>query len=48
MEILCMFIDPFEDLCDLRLIFFVLQNPLPRRPLRHLVEFNHVINEYPA
>ena len=33
---------------DLFLVFFALQNFLPRRPLRHLTEFEHVINEYPA
>ena len=48
MEILCMFVDPLENLCDLLLIFFVLQNLLPRRPLQHLAEYEHVINEYPA
>ena len=48
MEILRMFVDPVEDLCDLLRVFFTLQNFLPRRPLRHLAEFEHVINEYPA
>ena len=48
MEILRMFVDPREDLCDLLLVFFVLQDFFPRRPLRHLAEFEHVINEYPA
>jgi len=43
-----MFVDPLEDLCDPRLVFFILQNPLPRRPLRHLVEFDDIIDEYPA
>ena len=44
MEILRM---SLECLCDL-LVFFAPQNFLPRRPLRHLTEFEHVINEYPA
>jgi hypothetical protein len=48
MEILRMFVDTLEGLCDLRLVFFALQDFLPRCPLRHLVEFEHVINEYPA
>ena len=48
MEILRMFVDPLENLCDLLLVFFALQDLLPRRPLRHLAEFEHVINEYPA
>ena len=48
MEILRMFVDPLEDLCDLLLVFFAFQNFLPRRPIRHLDEFKHVINEYPA
>ena len=48
MKILRMFIDPLENLRDLLLVFFTLQNSLPRRPLRHLSEFEHVINEYPA
>ena len=43
-----MFIDPLENLCDLLLVFFTLQNSLPRRPLRHLAEFDDVIDEYPA
>jgi hypothetical protein len=48
MEILRMFIDPLEGPCNLLLVFFALQNSLPCRHLRHLVEFEHVINEYPA
>ena len=48
MEIFRMFVDPHEDFCDLRLVFFTLQNFLPRRPLRHLVEFKHVIDEHPV
>ena len=48
MEILRMFVDPLEGLCDLLLVFFALQNSLPRRPLRHLAEFEHTINENPA
>jgi hypothetical protein len=48
MEILCMFVDPREDLCDPRLVCFTLQNPVPPSPLRHLVEFDHIINEYPV
>ena len=47
MEILRMFVDPVEDLCDLLHVFFTLQNFLPRRPLRHIAEFEHVVNEYP-
>ena len=48
MEILRLFIDLLENLCDLLLVFFALQNFLPRRPLRHLTEFEYVINKYPA
>ena len=48
MEILRMFVDLLEGLYDLLLVFFVLQNSLPRRPLRHLTELEHVISEYPA
>jgi len=48
MEILCMFVDPLEDFCDPLLVFFVLQNPLQCRPLQHVAEFEHVIDEYPA
>ena len=48
MEILRMFVDPLEGLCDLLLVFFALQNFLPRSLLRHLAQFEHVINEYPA
>ena len=48
MEILRMFVNPLEDLCDLLLFFFALQNFLPRCPPRHLTEFEHVIDEYPA
>ena len=33
MKILHMFVDPLEGLCDLLLVFFTLQNFLPRRPL---------------
>ena len=36
MEILRMLIDLLEDLFNLLLVFFGLQNSLPRRPLRHL------------
>ena len=43
-----MFIDLLKNLSDLLLVFFALQNFLPRRPLRHLTEFEHVINKYPA
>ena len=43
-----MFVDLLEGLCDFLLVLFALQNCLPRRPLRHLTEFEHVINEYPA
>ena len=48
MEILRMFVDPLEGLCDLLLVFFAFQNFLPRFPLRHLAEFEYVINEYSA
>jgi hypothetical protein len=48
MEILRMFVNPLEGLCDLPLVFFALQSFLPRRSLRHLAQFEHVINEYPA
>ena len=48
MEILRMFIDLLENICDRLLVFFALQNFLPRRPLRHLTEFEHVINKYPV
>ena len=48
MEILRMFIDSLERLLDLLLVFFALQNFLPSRPLQHLVEFEHIINQYPA
>ena len=48
MEILRMFVDPLEGVFDLLLVFFALQNFLPRCPLRHLAEFKHVIDEYPA
>ena len=48
MEILRMFVDPLESVFDLLLVIFALQNFLPRRPLRHLAEFKHVIGEYPA
>ena len=48
MEILCMFVDLLEKLRDLLLVFFALQDFLPRCPLRHLAEFEHVIDEYPA
>ena len=43
-----MFVNPLEDLCDPRLVFLILKNPLPRRPLQHLAEFDDVIDEYPA
>jgi hypothetical protein len=33
---------------NLDLVFLILQNSLPRRPLRHLVEFEHFADEYPA
>ena len=48
MKILSMFVDPLEGLRDLLLVFFALQDFLPRRPLRHLTEFEYVINEHPA
>ena len=48
MEILRMFVDPLKGVFDLLLVFFALQNFFPRRPLRHLAEFKHVIDEYPA
>jgi hypothetical protein len=48
MEILRMLVDPLEGLRDLLLVFLTLQNFLPCRPLRHLHEFEHVIDEYPA
>ena len=48
MKILRMFVDPLEGLCDLLLVFFALQDFLPRRPLRHFAEFEHVLNEHPA
>ena len=48
MEILRMFVDPLERVFDLLPVFFALQNFLPRRPFRHLAEFKHVIDEYPA
>jgi hypothetical protein len=43
-----MLVNALEGLRDLLLVFFALQNFLPRRSLRHLAEFEHVINEYPA
>ena len=43
-----MFIDLLKNLSDLLLVFFALQNFLPRRPLRHLTEVEHVINKYPG
>ena len=45
MEILRIFVDPLEYLCDLLLVFFALQNFLPSCPLRHITEFEHIINE---
>ena len=48
MEILRMFIDLLEYLCNLLLVFFALQKFLPRRPPRHLAEFKYVIDEYPT
>ena len=48
MEILRVFVDVLEGLFNLHLVFFVLQNSLPRSPLRHFVEFEHFINEYPV
>ena len=48
MKILCMFVDPLEDLCDSCLVFFVLENPLPHPPVQHLIKFEDIINEYPA
>ena len=48
MEILRMFVDSLEDLRNLLLVFIALQNFLPCRPLRHLTEFEHVIDECPA
>ena len=43
-----MFIDQLEGLRNLLLVFFTLQNFLPRRPLRHLGQFEHVFIKYPA
>ena len=43
-----MFINLLKNLSDLLLVFFDLQNFLPSRPLRHLIEIEHVINKYPA
>jgi hypothetical protein len=43
-----MFVDPLEGLRDLLLVFLAFKNFLPRCPLRHLDEFEHVIDEYPA
>ena len=48
MEILRLFIDLLEGVCDLLLVFFVLQKFLPCRPPRHLAKFEHVINKYPT
>ena len=48
MEILRLFINLLKNLSDLLLVFFALQNFLPCRPLRHLTEFEHVIDECPA
>ena len=48
MEILRTFIDLLENLCDCLLVFFALQNFLPRRSLPHLTEFEHVINKHPT
>ena len=48
MKILRMFINLLKNLFDLLLVFFALQNFLPRRPLPHLTEFEHVINKHPA
>ena len=48
MEILRMFVDPLEDLFDRLLVFFLLKNSLPSRPLRHRAQFENIINEYPA
>ena len=48
MEILSVFVNLLEDLLNLDLVFFVLQNSLPCRPLRHLAEFEHFVDEYPA
>ena len=48
MEILRVFVDVLEGLFNLLLVFFILQNSLPRYPLRHLVEFEHFIDEYPV
>ena len=48
MEILRIFVDPLEGLFDLLLVFFALQNFLPRRPLQHLAELERVVNQYPA
>ena len=48
MEILRLFINLLKNLSDLILVFFTLQNFLPCRPLRHLIEFEHVINKYPT
>jgi len=48
MEILRVFINLLEGLSNLGPVFFILQNFLPRRPLRHRVEFKHFVDEYPA
>ena len=48
MEILRMFIDLLENLCDRLLVFIALENFLPRRPVPHLTEFEYVFNKYPA
>jgi hypothetical protein len=48
MKILCMFVNTLELLFDLLIVFFALQHFIPCRPLRHLAEFERIINEYPA
>ena len=47
MEILRMFVNPLENILDLDLVFFTLQDSLPLFTLRHLVEFKHFVDEYP-
>jgi len=48
MEILRVFFNLLENFLDLDLVFFTLQNSLPLFTLRHLVEFKHFVDEYPA
>jgi len=48
MEILRVLVNLLEHLLNLDIVFFILQNSLPCRPLQHLVEFEHFIDENPA